>query len=84
MKKVSILLALLIGAFSFGSVQAKSFENLRWQTAATIQAKLGSPISKKGPVGTVRQYQLWSYDGYLVAFTNGRVTHVFDWPSTPK
>lgn len=86
LKMIKVLtLAAALSALSISSlVQAQSVKDIRWKNPAKVEAMLGSPLSKKGPVGTVRSYQLWDYGSYVVAFTNNKVSHVFSWPPKYK
>ncbi len=80
MLKIIKVTALLAGIFFAGTAYSQSYDELRWKNMANVKAILGEPLSKKGPVGTVRDYHIWKYENCIVAFTNGRVTHAFDWP----
>ena len=72
------MISVAIIAFSaMSTAQAQSIKDIRWKNPANVEAILGSPLSKKGPVGTVRKYRLWNYGKYVVAFTNDKVSHVF-------
>lgn len=86
LKTIKVLtLGAAIAAMSATSLaQAQSVKDIRWKNPAKVEAILGTPLSKKGPVGTVRSYQLWDYGSYIVAFTNDKVSHVFAWPPKYK
>lgn len=85
LKKIKILV-LVVSVFStsISIAQSQPYDELRWKSMQNVTAILGEPISKKGPVGTVREYQIWTYANCVVAFTNNRVTHAFDWPVRSK
>ena len=81
----TLMIGTAIAAVSATSVaQAQSVKDIRWKNPTKVEAILGAPLSKKGPVGTVRSYQLWDYGSYVVAFTNDKVSHVFAWPPKYK
>lgn len=59
-------------------------QELRWQSESKVRAKLGDPLSIRGPIGTHASYQLWNYPNFSVAFANNRAFHVFDEDSLRK
>ena len=78
-KVISLILCVVSLSFS-GIAQSQSVDDIRWKSPSKVEAILGTPLSKVGPAGTVRTYQMWDYGTYVVAFTNNKVSHVFAWP----
>ena len=83
-----ILLYCLLGlALSFSvaaQTAADRLPELRWKSESQVKLLLGEPTSVQGPIGTHASYVLWKYENMTVAFSNGRVFHVFDSNSLQK
>jgi len=75
MAKTSLVLAVFF-AFT-GIANAQDVREVRWKSADKVRAMYGEPRSVRGPIGTHASYTLWSYDGFVVAFANGKAFHLF-------
>ncbi len=73
----SIILAISILAASGGQVLAQSIDQVRWKSTEQVRAILGEPKSVSSPVGTHATYVMWQYEGFTVAFANGKAFHLF-------
>lgn len=65
-------------SFLFILVSSFTLAEVQWKTEDEIRDLYGEPIEISGPVGTHASYQLWSYEGFYVAFSDGRAFHRFD------
>jgi hypothetical protein len=61
-----------------------TIEQVRWKSEDQVRALLGEPKSIRGPIGTHASYELWSYEGFSVAFANNRAFHLFNENSLHK
>lgn len=68
----------------FAQTAAERLAELRWKSESQVKLLLGEPSSVHGPKGTHASYVLWKYDNMTVAFSNGRVFHVFQPDSLRK
>lgn len=81
MKIIITILAVALFVGSTGTAMASAKDLKRGTSISKVRSILGNPLSIRGPAGTVREYQLWKYEGYMVAFTNNQLSHVFDFSS---
>jgi len=71
------MLSVVVFAGLTGQAFAQNVDQIRWKGESQVRTILGEPQSVTPPVGTHASYTLWKYDGYTVAFANGRAFHLF-------
>ncbi len=77
--RTSAVLAIFLAfSSSISLVNAQNVDEVRWKSAEKVRAMYGEPQSVRGPIGTHASYTLWSYDGFVVAFSNEKAFHLFD------
>jgi hypothetical protein len=88
-KRFSLLAIALASLFSVAfaqnaNIKSVELDQIRWKSESEVRSILGEPKSVHGPTGTHASYILWKYDELTVAFSNGRVFHMFDPDSLKK
>ena len=72
-----VILTIFIAAPLSAQLRDIQLDEVRWKDEAHVRSLLGDPNSVHGPSGTHASYVLWKYDNLTVAFSNGRVFHIF-------
>jgi len=75
--KLKIVVIALITGLVAGAANAQDVDQVRWKSESQVTDILGEPASKSTPIGTHATYSLWTYDGFVVAFSNSRAFHLF-------
>lgn len=72
-----MIFAIVMLAASGHQALAQSIDQVRWKSTDQVRAIFGEPQSVSSPVGTHARYVMWQYDGFTVAFANGKAFHLF-------
>ncbi len=71
------IIAIGVLVASCSQALAQSLDQVRWKSTEQVRAIFGEPKSVSSPVGTHATYVMWQYDGFTVAFANGKAFHLF-------